>query len=109
MGTKVFVGNLSFNTSEAALRTHFESAGVEVEDVAIIMDRESGRPRGFGFVQISSAEGAATAMSKLDGQELDGRELRINEANERPQRGGGGGGGGGGYGGGGGGGGGRRY
>jgi len=97
MGTKVFVGNLSFNTSEAALRTHFESAGVEVEDVAIIMDRESGRPRGFGFVQLSTQEGAATAMSKLDGQELDGRELRINEANERPQRGGGGGGGGGGF------------
>jgi RNA recognition motif-containing protein len=94
MGTKVFVGNLSFDTTESALRTHFEGAGVKVDDVAIIMDRETGRPRGFGFVQLASADDAATAMSKLDGQSLDGRELRINEANERPQRNGGGGGGG---------------
>ena len=92
MGTKVFVGNLSFDTAEAALRTHFENAGVQVEDVAIVMDRESGRPRGFGFVQISSAEGAATAISTLDGQELDGRALRVNEANERAPRNSGGGG-----------------
>jgi len=89
MGTKVFVGNLSFNTSEAALRSHFEAAGLQVEDVAIVMDRDSGRPRGFGFVQMATAEGAATAISTLDGKELDERALRINEANERPARGGG--------------------
>ncbi len=89
MGTKVFVGNLSFNTSETALRTHFEAAGLQVEDVAIVMDRESGRPRGFGFVQMATAEDAATAISTLDGKELDERALRVNEANERPARSGG--------------------
>ncbi len=107
MGTKIFVGNLSFDTNETSLRAHFERAGLQVEDVSIVMDRDSGRPRGFGFVQMASDEDAATAMSTLDGQELDGRPLRINEANERPPRRDGGGGGGGGYRGGGGGGG--RY
>lgn len=92
MGTKVFVGNLSFDTSENALRTHFENAGVQVADVAIIKDRETGRPRGFGFVELATAESAATVISKLDSQPLDGRELRVNEANDRPRRDGGGGG-----------------
>ncbi len=109
MGTKIFVGNLSFNTTEAGLRAHFERASLQVEDVSIVMDRETGRPRGFGFVQMASDDDAATAISALDGQELDGRPLRINEANERPPRRDGGGGGGGYRGGGGGGGGGRRY
>ena len=97
MGTKVFVGNLSFDTNEASLRAHFEAADLQVEDVAIVMDRETGRPRGFGFVQMATPEAAATAISTLDGKELDNRALRINEANERPARGGGGGGGGGRY------------
>ena len=115
MGNKIFVGNLSFNTSEDGLRAHFERAGFTVDRVSIITDRETGRPRGFGFVEMTNNDDANSAISALDGQELDGRPLRVNEANERPNRGGGGGGrgggggGGGGYGGGGGGGGRRRY
>ncbi|MHC4959444.1 MAG: RNA recognition motif domain-containing protein [Planctomycetota bacterium] len=112
MGTRIFVGNLSFNTNDADLRSHFEAAGFQVNEVTIVNDRETGRSRGFGFVEMSSDDDAQAAMNALDGQELDGRALRINEAQERQRGGGGGGGGrggrgggGGGYGGGGGGGG----
>jgi RNA recognition motif-containing protein len=108
MGTKLYVGNLSYSTTEAALRTAFEADGREVREIAMISDRETGRPKGFAFVQMGSEEDAKQAIAALDGRELDGRPLRVNEAQER-QGGGGGGGGGsrGGYGGGGGGGGGR--
>ena len=106
MGTKLYVGNLSYSTTEAALRTAFEADGREVREIAMISDRETGRPKGFAFVQMGSEEDAKQAIAALDGRELDGRPLRVNEAQER-QGGGGGGGGGsrGGYGGGGGGGG----
>jgi hypothetical protein len=120
MGTKLYVGNLNYNTSEAALRQAFGANGRQVASVSIIMDRETGRPRGFAFVEMATPEGAQEALKELDGSELDGRMLRINEARERDPRGprtfggprpsgGGYGGGGGGYGGGPGGGGGGGY
>jgi len=118
VGTKLYVGNLNYNTTEESLREAFSANGREVTSVSIIMDRETGRSRGFAFVEMSTPEFAQQALQELDGQELDGRMLRINEAREReprgpggpprsygPRPGAGGGGGGGGYGGGGGGGG----
>jgi cold-inducible RNA-binding protein len=102
MGTKLYVGNLSYNTTESDLRAAFESDGRTVREVAVISDRETGRPKGFAFIQMGSEQDAQAAISALDGQELDGRKIRVNEAQERPagnRPGGGGGGGGGGYGG----------
>ncbi|HEV8113833.1 MAG TPA: RNA-binding protein [Planctomycetota bacterium] len=106
MGSKLFVGNLSYNTTEADLRAAFAADGRQVKEVAIITDRMTGQPRGFAFVQMGSNEDAAAAIQALDGTQMDGRALRVNEAQER-QGGGGGGGGGGARAGGGGGGGGR--
>lgn len=111
--TKIYVGNLSFDTTEDAVRALFAQHGT-VESVKLISDRDTGRPRGFGFVEMSNAD-ASRAMQALNGKELDGRALKINEAQESNRSGGGGGGrgaggggrsggGGGGYGGGG-----RRY
>lgn len=108
MGKKLFAGNLSWDTTEDSLRQAFQGEGRTVNEVAVIMDRETGRPRGFAFVTMGSDEEAQEAMRELDGMTLDGREIRVNEAEDRPRGGGGGGGGrggGGGYGGGGGGGG----
>lgn len=110
MGNRLYVGNLSFNTTKETLQEAFSSAG-EVREIAIPTDRETGQPRGFAFITMGSDQAAAAAIQQLNGQALDGRNLKVNEAEERP-RGGGGGGGGGGFGGGqrgGGGGGGRRY
>lgn len=101
MSTRLYVGNLSFNSDEQTIRNAFAAIG-DVQEVHLPTDRESGRPRGFGFVTMGSAQGAQEAIARLDGQMLDGRPLRVNQAEERQQRGGGGGGG---YGGGGGGGG----
>jgi RNA recognition motif-containing protein len=105
--TKIYVGNLPFSANEGELRQLFEEFGT-VNSVALINDRETGRPRGFGFVEMPNAD-AARAIQALNGKDMGGRPLRINEAQER-ERGGGGGGGGGGrrFGGGGGGGGGDR-
>ena len=103
MGNRLFVGNLSWDTTEDALRAAFEQGGRTVKDVHIVSDRETGRPRGFAFVELSSSQEAQDAMSELDGAEVDGRPIRVNEAQERQARGGGGGGGGRGGGGGGGG------
>jgi RNA recognition motif-containing protein len=111
---KIYVGNLPFSASEADVRTLFSQHGT-VESVSLPTDRETGRPRGFGFVEMSQAD-AARAIQSLNGQDMGGRPLRVNEAQDKPRGGGGGGrpgggGGGGGYrgnsGGGGGGGGGR--
>src|SRR3954452_14064366 len=102
MSTKLYVGNLSFNTSENDLQTMFGESGT-VQSVNIIEDRETGRSRGFGFVEMSSKEEANAAIASLDGKEIDGRSLKVNEAKPREDRGGSGGKGGG-YGGGGGGG-----
>jgi len=90
VGTKLYVGNLNYNTNETSLRDAFGADGREVTSVSIIMDRETGRSRGFAFVEMATAEGAQAALAALDGQELDGRMLRINEAREREARGPGG-------------------
>jgi RNA recognition motif-containing protein len=109
MATKLYVGNLSFNTTESSLRTLFESDGRRVEDVAIVTDRDTGQSRGFAFVQMGSPEDAKAAIEALNGRDLDGRTLTVNEARPQAARPGGGyGGGGGGRGGSHGGGGGRR-
>ena len=108
MSTKLFVGNLSFNTTENDLQDAFAAHGTVVE-ANLMMDRMTGRPRGFGFVTMSSPEEAEKAIQALNGAQVDGRALTVNVARPREERPGGGGGGGGrGYGGGGGGGGGGR-
>ncbi|MBI2894988.1 MAG: RNA-binding protein [Deltaproteobacteria bacterium] len=105
MGTRLYVGNLSYDVDEQALRQVFEADGRKVVEVKIIVDRETRRPRGFAFVEMASDADAKAAVEALDGTQLEGRRLTVNEAREREPRGGGGGGGG--YGGGGGRGGGR--
>jgi RNA recognition motif-containing protein len=109
MGTRLYVGNLSFSSTSETVREAFARIG-EVTDVHIVTDRTSGQSRGFGFVTMGTPAEATKAIETMNGANLDGRPLRVNEAEERPQRGGfgGGGGGGGGHGGGGGGGGDRR-
>jgi len=102
MSKKLFVGGLSWGTTDATLRTAFEQFG-EVTEARVIMDRETGRSRGFGFVTFSDNEAGTQAVAKMDGANLDGRTVRVNEAQDR-ERSGGGGGGRGGFGGGGGGG-----
>jgi RNA recognition motif-containing protein len=110
MSTKLYVGNLSFGTTEETLRNLFEADGRRVEEVAVVMDRDTGRPRGFAFIQMGTPEDAKNAIAALNGREVDGRQLNVSEARERTDRGGGRGGFGGGRGGFGGGGGGRgRY
>lgn len=102
MSTKLFVGNLSYNVTENDLQDLFSKHGT-VTDVNLMLDRMSGRSRGFAFVTMSSKEEADAATQALNGQPLDGRNLTVNEARPRPEGGGGGGGGGRGFGGGGGG------
>jgi RNA recognition motif-containing protein len=92
LGKKLYVGNLPFSSTEAELREAFERHG-GVESVNVITDRETGRPRGFAFVEMEDASGAEAAMRALDGSDFGGRNLRVNEAQDR--RGGGGRGGGG--------------
>ncbi len=109
MGTRLYIGNMSWDTTEDGLMAALTEGGRTVKDIHIVTDRETGRPRGFAFAEFNSDEEAQAAIADLDGKELDGRPLRVNEAQERKPRGGGGGGGGrggggGGYGGGGGGG-----
>ena len=102
MSTKLYVGNLSFNTSTSDLEQMFGESGT-VLSANIIDDRETGRSRGFGFVEMSSNEEASAAIAALNGKEIDGRALKVNEAKPQEKRNGGGGrGNGGGYGGGGG-------
>jgi cold-inducible RNA-binding protein len=105
MGTRLYVGNLSFSSTVDTVREAFTRIG-EVTDVHIVTDRATGQSRGFGFVTMGSPAEAQKAIESMNGANLDGRALRVNEAEERPQRGGFGGGGG--HGGGGGGGGDRR-
>ena len=91
MSTKLYVGNLSFNTNEQDLQDVFAEVGT-VESTNIIEDRDTGRSRGFGFVEMSSAEEAQKAIEELDGKEVDGRQLKVNEAKPRENRASGGGG-----------------
>ena len=100
----IYVGNLPWSCNDDDLRELFQPFG-EVEGARVIQDRETGRSRGFGFVQMANAEEANKAIEGLNGQDMSGRPLRVNESQPKPRDGGGGGGGRGGYGGGGGGGG----
>jgi RNA recognition motif-containing protein len=84
---KIYIGNMSFETTEDQLREAFESYG-EVTSVNIISDRDTGRPRGFAFVEMATKEEATAAIGGLNGQDLNGRELNVNEA--KPREGGGG-------------------
>jgi RNA recognition motif-containing protein len=86
----IFVGNLSFGATEDAVRSMFEAYGT-VDRVSVVTDRETGRARGFGFVEMSSDDEAERAIAALNGRELDGRALNINEARPKEDRGGGGG------------------
>ena len=108
MSRKLFVGGLSWNTTDDGLKEAFSRFGV-VTEAKVVMDRETGRSRGFGFVSYQEATDGAAAQQAMDGASLDGRSIRVNAAEDKPRTGGGGGGGGGDddYGGGGGGGGGR--
>ena len=91
MSKKLFVGGISWNTSEAELRSSFEKFG-EVQEAIVVMDRETGRSRGFGFVTFADDAAATKAAEAMNGTELDGRTLRVDEAKERERGGGGGGG-----------------
>ncbi|MEM7601854.1 MAG: RNA-binding protein [Verrucomicrobiota bacterium] len=87
---KMYVGNLSFNTTKEELEDEFGQYGT-VTDVHVPQDRETGRPRGFAFVTLDSKEGMEAAIDALDGQEFGGRTIKVNEARPREDRGGGGG------------------
>jgi RNA recognition motif-containing protein len=95
MGNRLYVGNLSFHSTEQTLRDAFGAHG-EVVDVHLVSDRVTGQSRGFGFVTMGSRDQAEGAMQAMNGADLDGRALKVNEAEERSNAGGGGGGGGGG-------------
>jgi cold-inducible RNA-binding protein len=92
MEKKLFVGGLSWNTTDEGLRQAFESFG-EVLEAKVIKDRDTGRSRGFGFVTFARQEDATTAMAEMDGTSLDGKTIKVNEAQDKRQRGGGRGGG----------------
>jgi len=92
MGNRLYVGNLSFDASSESLRAAFAAFG-DVTDVHLVTDRESGQSRGFGFVTMGSADSAMKAIAQMNGSMLDGRSLKVNEAEERQNSGGGGGGG----------------
>jgi len=89
MGTRLYVGNLSFNTTEVDLREAFTQAGLNALEVKMVMDRETGRPRGFAFVEMADQASATKAIEALNRRELGGRELNVNEARERTPRAGG--------------------
>jgi RNA recognition motif-containing protein len=83
LSKKLYIGNLSFNTTEDELRAVFQRHG-SVDSVAVITDRETGRPRGFAFVEMSEPSSAADAIRALDGTDLGGRSIKVNEAQARP-------------------------
>ena len=85
MAKNIYVGNLPFSVTEAELRAMFEQHG-PVEKANLIMDRDTGRPRGFGFVEMENQADAETAIKELDGTDMDGRALKVNEARERESR-----------------------
>jgi RNA recognition motif-containing protein len=93
MNKKLYVGNLAYRTTEEQLRALFSQVG-EITNVAVIMDRETGRSKGFGFVEMATAEGAQEAIKRFNGYSMDNRSLVVNEARPREERGPGGGGGG---------------
>ena len=85
MATKLYVGNLSYDTTEEQIRTLFTQAG-EIAEIAFIMDRDTGRPKGFGFVTMKTEEGAQDAIKRFNGQTVDNRALTVNEARPREER-----------------------
>ena len=91
MTKKLYVGNLPYSTTEEELKGFFEQDGRQVTEVAIIMDRDTGRPRGFAFVTLASEEDARSAIEALDGASPGGRALRVNESQDKRRGGGGGG------------------
>ena len=91
MGTKLYVGNLSFRVSSEDLQEYFGAAG-PVESANVVYDRETGRSRGFGFVEMAADDAATAAIAQFNGQDYDGRNIVVNEARPREDRGGGGGG-----------------
>lgn len=91
MNNRLYVGNLSFQTSEEELRSAFAQFG-EVTEVKLVLDRDTGRSRGFAFVSFANGQDASRAIQEMNGAMLDGRALRVNEAEERQNRSGGGGG-----------------
>jgi RNA recognition motif-containing protein len=86
MGKRLYVGNLSFDTTEAAIAAHFEEGGRKVSTVTIVQDRDTGRSRGFAFVEMDSDGDAQGAIQALDGGQFEGRSLKVNEAKERRPR-----------------------
>ena len=86
MGKRLYVGNIPYETTEAQLRTLFEQDGAEVTEVKIVMDRDSGRPRGFAFVEMSTDGQASAAVNTLHGTQFSGRPLTVSEARERQAR-----------------------
>ena len=96
MSKRLYVGNLPFSATEDEIRTLFESEGRKVENVSVISDRETGRPRGFAFVEMTNQTDADSAVKALNGYQMGGRTITVSEARERTFGGGGGGGGGGG-------------
>jgi cold-inducible RNA-binding protein len=92
MNKKLYVGNLSYSTDDASLEAHFATEGRQVVSARVLMDRDTGRSRGFGFVEMATPEDAQKAIDALNGKELDGRALTVNEAREQAPRAGGGGG-----------------
>ncbi len=83
MGNRLYVGNLPFSVDESALRSLFEQNERQVEEIKLITDRMTGRPRGFAFVEMGNSEDADKAIRALNGYEMDGRQLKVNEARER--------------------------
>jgi RNA recognition motif-containing protein len=94
MGTRLYVGNLSYNVTEPELKDVFGENGRNVKEVKVVLDRDTGRPRGFAFVEMTTDAEAAQAIETLNGREIQGRPINVSEARERAPRGGGGGGGG---------------
>ena len=92
MGKRLYVGNLSYDSTEDSIREAFSASG-NVADVHVMTERETGRPRGFGFVEMATDAEAQAAIEAMDGADLDGRNIKVNEAKPREARGGGGGGG----------------
>jgi cold-inducible RNA-binding protein len=83
MGKRLYVGNLSYSTTEADLRDAFAATGEEVAETKIVLDRDTGRPRGFAFVEMATDAGAQKAIETLNGKELQGRAIAVSEARER--------------------------
>src|SRR5512147_1615147 len=93
MGTRLYVGNLSYNVTEPELKDVFAEGGRNVKEVKVVLDRDTGRPRGFAFVEMATDADAAGAIETLNGRQIQGRPINVSEARERTPRGGGGGGG----------------